>query len=186
MFHKLINGKSRTLSIHSVLKPSVLNGFRSVTMASVAARGQQKARVRRIGILMPFPKGDARIQANTRVFRQELARLGWSEGGNVQFDERWSTDNMDLVRADAASLVEINPDVILITGDRVIPVFMKLTRSIPNRSWSNQRSDRVRRGGKSRAAGPQCDGVFARRILDVRKDGGDFEADELRTFPESA
>jgi putative tryptophan/tyrosine transport system substrate-binding protein len=60
-----------------------------------------------------------------------LLRLGWSDGANVQFDERWSTDNMERVRADAASLVELNPDVILIFSDRVIPVFMKLTSSIP-------------------------------------------------------
>jgi putative tryptophan/tyrosine transport system substrate-binding protein len=97
----------------------------------LAARAQHKERVRRIGILMPFPDSDPAYRARVRVFRQELARLGWSEGGNVQFDERWSTDNMDLVRADAASLVELHPDVILISGDRVIPVVMKLTRSIP-------------------------------------------------------
>jgi putative ABC transport system substrate-binding protein len=97
----------------------------------VVAQAQQKERVRRIGILIPTPKSDAAYQARVRVFRQELARLGWSEGGNVQFDERWSTDNMDVVRADAASLVELNPDVILTLGDRVIPVVMKLTRSIP-------------------------------------------------------
>jgi putative tryptophan/tyrosine transport system substrate-binding protein len=60
-----------------------------------------------------------------------LARLGWSEGSNVQFDERWSTDNMDLVRADAANLVALNPDAIVTLGDRVIPILTKLTRSIP-------------------------------------------------------
>jgi ABC transporter substrate binding protein len=32
---------------------------------------------------------------------------------------------------DATSLVNLNPDVIVIVGDRVIPVFMALTRSIP-------------------------------------------------------
>jgi putative ABC transport system substrate-binding protein len=96
-----------------------------------AVWAQQKERMRRIGILMPFPKSDAAIQARVREFRQGLSKLGWSEGGNVQFDERWSTDNMDVVRADAASLVELKPDVILIAGDRVIPVFTKLTSSIP-------------------------------------------------------
>jgi len=38
---------------------------------------------------------------------------------------------MDLVRAEAASLVALNPDVIVISGDRVIPILTKLTRSIP-------------------------------------------------------
>ena len=106
-------------------------GVGGLVACPIVAQAQQKERVRRIGILMPFPKSDAAFQAHVRVFRQELRRLGWSEGGNVQFDERWSTDNMDVVRADAASLVELKPDVILTLGDRVIPVFMNLTNSIP-------------------------------------------------------
>jgi hypothetical protein len=97
----------------------------------LAARGQQPSQVRRIGILMPYPNSDAESQSYVRAFRQELARLGWSEGGKVQFDERWSTSNMDLVKADAANLVALNPDVIVIVGDRVIPILTKLTRSIP-------------------------------------------------------
>jgi putative tryptophan/tyrosine transport system substrate-binding protein len=98
----------------------------------LASRAQQTDRVRRIGVLLPYPNGDAEIQARVQAFRQELARLGWSEGGNVQFDERWSTnDNMDLMRADAANLVALNPDVIVTVGDRVIPILIKLTRSIP-------------------------------------------------------
>jgi putative ABC transport system substrate-binding protein len=97
----------------------------------LASRAQQIDRMRRIGVLLPYPKGDAAIQARVQAFRQELARLGWSEGSNVQFDERWSTDNMDLVRADAANLVSLNPDVIVTVGDRVIPILTKLTRSIP-------------------------------------------------------
>jgi hypothetical protein len=97
----------------------------------LAARAQQPGQVRRIGILMPYRKDDTESQSYVRAFRQELARMGWSEGGNVQFDERWSTGNMDLVRADAANLVALNPDVIVIVGDRVIPILTKLTRSIP-------------------------------------------------------
>jgi putative ABC transport system substrate-binding protein len=95
------------------------------------ARAQQPSQVRRIGILMPYPNTDAESQSYVRAFRQELARLGWSEGGNVQFEERWSTSNLDLVRADAANLVALNPDAIVVVGDRVIPILTKLTRSIP-------------------------------------------------------
>src|SRR5262245_56887029 len=91
----------------------------------LTAEAQQSRQMRQIGILMPYPKSDAEYQSYVRAFRQELARLGWSEGGNVQFDERWSTGDMDLVRADAANLVELNPNVIVIVGDRVIPVLTK-------------------------------------------------------------
>ena len=65
-----------------------------------AARAQQRGRVQRVGILMPYPKGDSENEARIRAFKQELARLGWTEGGNIQFDEHWTADNMDRVRAE--------------------------------------------------------------------------------------
>src|SRR5262249_843841 len=52
-----------------------------------------------------------------------------------------------------------------------------------DRSRVNQRSDRVWRGGKSRAAGPQRDWVFAHRVLDLRKDAGDIEEACSGHFP---
>jgi putative ABC transport system substrate-binding protein len=97
----------------------------------LAARAQQPERMRRVGIVMPFAKGDSDGEARIRAFKQELAKLGWTDGGNIQFDERWPADNMDLVRSDAASLVASNPDIIVVTGGRIVPVLMRLTRSIP-------------------------------------------------------
>ena len=97
----------------------------------LAARGQQRDRMRRIAIVMPFAKGDSEGEARIQAFKQELAKLGWTAGSNIQFDERWPSDNMDLVRSHAASVVTSNPDVIVTFGGRVIPVFMRLTRSIP-------------------------------------------------------
>jgi hypothetical protein len=97
----------------------------------LAARAQQGERMRRIGILMPYANGDAEFEARVRALRHELARLGWTEGVNVQFDERWTTDNMDRVRANAASLVASNPDVVVTVGGRVVPVLVQLSRSVP-------------------------------------------------------
>jgi putative tryptophan/tyrosine transport system substrate-binding protein len=97
----------------------------------LAGRAQQPGRVRRVGILMPYPKGDSEHEARVRAFKQELAKLGWTDGANVRFDEHWTTDNMDMVRSHAASVVASNPDIIVTTGGRVVPVFMRLTRSIP-------------------------------------------------------
>jgi putative tryptophan/tyrosine transport system substrate-binding protein len=96
-----------------------------------AARAQQPQGMRRVGILMPFPKTDSEYEIRVRAFRQELAKLGWTEGGNVQFDERWTTDNMDRVRAEATSLMASNPDAVIATGGRVIPILMQLSRSVP-------------------------------------------------------
>jgi len=95
----------------------------------LAARAQQ--RVRRVGIVMPYPKGDAEYEVRAGALREELAKLGWTEGSNIQFDERWTTDDMSRVWADAASLMASNPDVVVATGGRVVPVLMQLSRSVP-------------------------------------------------------
>ena len=97
----------------------------------LAVRAQQGARVRRVGILMPYPKGDSENEARVDAFKQELAKLGWAEGRNIAFDERWTTDDMSRVWAEAASLMASNPDVVVATGGRVVPVLMQLSRSIP-------------------------------------------------------
>jgi putative tryptophan/tyrosine transport system substrate-binding protein len=91
----------------------------------------QSEKLRRVGILMPFPKSDTEAQLRVRAFKQELQRLGWIEGSKIRFDERWTTDNMELVRSNAASLLESKPDVIVAVGNRVIPVLKQLTREIP-------------------------------------------------------
>jgi putative ABC transport system substrate-binding protein len=46
----------------------------------LAAHGQQPGRVRRVGIVMPYPKGDSEYEARVRAFKEELAKLGWTEG----------------------------------------------------------------------------------------------------------
>ena len=97
----------------------------------LAARAQQAERVRRIAILMPFLPTNAEAQARVRAFREELRKRGWAAEVNAQFDERWTGDNMDLIRAAAANLVELKPDVIVAQGARVVPILMELTRSIP-------------------------------------------------------
>jgi putative tryptophan/tyrosine transport system substrate-binding protein len=109
-------------------------------------------RMRRIGIVMPFSPTNAEIQGRVRVFRDELRKRGWATGINVQFDERWTGDNMDLIRSAARNVVELNPDAIVAVGARVIPILMELTRSIPIVTPSG--SDPIERGYAESLAHP--------------------------------
>jgi putative ABC transport system substrate-binding protein len=93
-----------------------------------AQRGEPK---RRIGILMPYPPTEVDVVQRVLAFREELQRRGWTPGTNAQFDEQWTGDDMDLIRSAAANLVELNPEVILATGGRVIPILMEMTHTIP-------------------------------------------------------
>jgi putative tryptophan/tyrosine transport system substrate-binding protein len=97
----------------------------------LAARAQRGERMRRIGILMPYAPSDAENQARIRAFKEELLKLGWTKGDNIQFDERWTTDNMELVRANATNLVELKPDIIVAIGGRVIPILTQMTHLVP-------------------------------------------------------
>jgi putative tryptophan/tyrosine transport system substrate-binding protein len=98
----------------------------------LAARAQQTAvRKKVVGTLMPYAETDTEFTSRVQALRQELGKLGWKDGSDVEFDERWTGDNMDLVRASVANLVGLNPDVIVVTGGRIIPVLMQSTRSIP-------------------------------------------------------
>ena len=52
---------------------------------------------------MPYSPTDKETQDRVQAFKEELRNRGWTEGVNVQFDERWTMDNMDLIRAAAAN-----------------------------------------------------------------------------------
>jgi putative tryptophan/tyrosine transport system substrate-binding protein len=53
------------------------------------AWAQQIGRVARVGLLMRYPDADLEARARVAQFKQELAKLGWIEGRNVQIEERW-------------------------------------------------------------------------------------------------
>ena len=55
-----------------------------------AARAQQGARVRRIGVLVPNDENDSLAKARVSAFTQALAGLGWTDGRNVRMDLRWA------------------------------------------------------------------------------------------------
>src|SRR5262245_12993589 len=55
----------------------------------LAARAQQPAGMRRIGVLTAFADNDAEARANITAFRQSLEKVGWIEGRNLAIDYRW-------------------------------------------------------------------------------------------------
>src|SRR5215831_21418863 len=76
------------------------------------ARAQQNTRTRRIGVLQPFAK-DSPESARVAAFLQELERLGWTDGRNLQIEYRWETNDL---RKAAMELVALSPDVILVSS----------------------------------------------------------------------
>jgi putative tryptophan/tyrosine transport system substrate-binding protein len=97
----------------------------------LAARAQQRERMRRIGVLLPATADNAEYQAWVGAFLQELAKSGWSIGHNVRIDIRWATDNSDVVRRHAAELAALAPDVVLAPGASTLGPLLQVTRTVP-------------------------------------------------------
>jgi putative tryptophan/tyrosine transport system substrate-binding protein len=97
----------------------------------LAARAQQVARMRRIGLLFHGASDDPENKARLTAFLQGMQQLGWSEGQKVRIDTRWAGHDSDIIRRYAAELVAVAPDVILASGGTVAGPLLQVTRTVP-------------------------------------------------------
>jgi putative ABC transport system substrate-binding protein len=97
----------------------------------LSARAQQRERIRRIGVLMPYDENDFRAKLRYSAFTQALAGLGWTDGRNVRMDLRWTGDDINRIQALAQELVALQPDIILTVGTAATAAVQRETRTIP-------------------------------------------------------
>jgi putative ABC transport system substrate-binding protein len=106
-------------------------GVGSAAVWPAVALAQQAERVRRIGMLMPGDENDPEGKHRYSAFRQALADLGWTDGRNVRMDLRWGRGDTNRMRALAAELVGLQPDIILTNTTTAIVALQRETRTIP-------------------------------------------------------
>jgi putative ABC transport system substrate-binding protein len=97
----------------------------------LAARAQQPARMRRIGVLLPGDQNDPLRKTYVSAFTQALPELGWIDGRNVRMDVRWGGDDINRIRALAHELVGLQPDIIVTAGAAATAAVKRETRTIP-------------------------------------------------------
>jgi putative ABC transport system substrate-binding protein len=97
----------------------------------LAARAQQSERMRRIGVLHSLAEDDPESVARRAAFEQAIKELGWTIGGNLRIDYRWTRNDSELIRKFAAELVAMAPDVILTSGSVVAGPMVRATPNIP-------------------------------------------------------
>ena len=97
----------------------------------LAARAQQADRVRRIGALLPLAESDPETHQRVTLFQEGLAKLGWQVGRNLHVDYRYGAGDRGRMRALAAELVEMAPDVILAGNTPTLDALRQQTRTIP-------------------------------------------------------
>jgi putative tryptophan/tyrosine transport system substrate-binding protein len=92
----------------------------------------QSTGMKRVGVLEGVDAGiNATNQPLFTAFREGMAKLGWVEARNVQIDIRFSDSDSDRIRADAAELVDLSPDVIVTDSAATTRAIQQLTRTIP-------------------------------------------------------
>src|SRR5262245_56174041 len=98
----------------------------------LAARAQQRERVRRIGVLSSVPADDPEIQARMAAFHQGLQETGWIVGRTVRIDYRWSNaGDSEQARKYAAELIALAPEVILAVATSAAEALPRPARNTP-------------------------------------------------------
>jgi putative tryptophan/tyrosine transport system substrate-binding protein len=97
------------------------------------AAGTQQAAMPRVGVLFGIAENDPEGGNRIDAFRQGLEKLGWMAGQNVQVEYRWGGggEGLERMRAQAAELVRLKPDVLLAGATLALVALQEATRDIP-------------------------------------------------------
>src|SRR5260370_22564471 len=92
---------------------------------------QQSEQMRRIGVLIATPEDDPEEQIWVTAFKEELLKLGWKAGVNLQVEHRWGGGNTARMQTYATELAGLAPNVILAQGTPVAMALQKAGPDIP-------------------------------------------------------
>jgi len=97
----------------------------------LATRAQQSDRMRRIGVLILNSENDPQGRDKTTALQQELERLGWRIGRNLQIDYRWGASQPERAQAAAIELLGLNPDAIVANSVSAAHAAQQATSTVP-------------------------------------------------------
>jgi|SRR6516165_2838344 len=97
----------------------------------LAARAQQREKMRRIGVLMSASTDDPEGLARVTAFAQGLQELGWRTGRDVRIDYRWAAADAASFQRYAQELLTLAPDVIIAVSSPSVVALQQATRTVP-------------------------------------------------------
>src|SRR5262249_1443482 len=97
----------------------------------LAARAQQRERMRRIGMLIGTAADDPQGPPRIAALAQGLQELGWIADRNVRIDYRFGGGNVDELRRQAAELAALAPEVVLANGSAAVTALQAAARHTP-------------------------------------------------------
>jgi putative tryptophan/tyrosine transport system substrate-binding protein len=100
----------------------------SLTLAPIAADGQQESRVHRIGFL--GPRAPSETMRFLDAFRQGLSDLGWVAGKNITIEYRFAEGKVERLPDLAAELLGLKVEIVVAEGGAV-QVVQRMSKTIP-------------------------------------------------------
>jgi putative ABC transport system substrate-binding protein len=97
----------------------------------LAARAQQMDQARRVGVLSNIGDNDLEARSIVTALHEELHKLGWQDGRNLQVDYRWAAGNAERVAALARELIALKPEVLVAHTTPSLIALAKQTGTIP-------------------------------------------------------
>jgi putative ABC transport system substrate-binding protein len=114
-----------------VKRREFIAGLGSSAAWPMVAWGQQPERSRRIGVVMAYLDDDPNGQAQVVAFREQLGKLGWIEGRNLQIDFRYGADDPNRIREQARELLQLAPDLMVSNSNHVTAILQTEVRTTP-------------------------------------------------------
>src|SRR5215467_5818814 len=95
---------------------------------SLVANAEQ---VRRIGVLLGIAESDRDAQSGLAALREELRKLGWTEGRNIEMEVHAAGGDVEAIKRFAKELVALEPDLIVTSSTPATAAMLQQTRTIP-------------------------------------------------------
>lgn len=95
------------------------------------ARAQQSDRMQKVVVVAGGVENDPILKSFVDAFREELHKLGWIEGRNVQIEARFAVGGIEEMRAMASEVLRIGPDVIVSNNTLAARELQRLSRTVP-------------------------------------------------------
>jgi len=115
---------TRTVYVFICLLPVVL-------LTGFPIEAQPSRKISRIGILTGGSSSDPAYRVRHDALRQGLEKLGYVEGENIFFDDRFGDGKVSQITSMATDLAQRKVDIIVAGGNTAIRAAMHASRSIP-------------------------------------------------------
>jgi putative ABC transport system substrate-binding protein len=98
-------------------------------LTGAVVQAQQPAKILRIGFLDSSTASGSAVLVES--FRQELSKLGWTEGKNIAIEYRFAQQKRDRLPELAEDLVRLKVDLIVVVATPAALAVKKATTTIP-------------------------------------------------------